>query len=314
MRLICPSCRAQYEVDDDAIPANGRDVQCSSCSTTWFQPHALTLTGAIPAPVAESSKPVFRHNPPAVEEIPAPQPMPDDKPADREKLLREIRAEAEQEASLDAGARIEREPPAETQAVLPASVVEHAAAVTTEPAPREAETDLDTADVHAYPEPVREVPVADPAAEEAFMQNLRDQIAQQSIQPEEFSRTTSVIAAAEKAGIALDKSNLPPPAAEPETNRTESLQRTIRDLSSTPEEAPRRRSYSVGAYLAAILFLLALAAYLLRAEISTYYPPAAPWLELYAGYVDQFRNLVQDLWVWSRDKVSGLMNGSAPAS
>ncbi|SDH10702.1 zinc-ribbon domain-containing protein [Alloyangia pacifica] len=39
MRLICPNCGAQYEVPVDAIPAGGRDVQCSSCGHTWFQLH-----------------------------------------------------------------------------------------------------------------------------------------------------------------------------------------------------------------------------------------------------------------------------------
>lgn len=37
MRLVCPNCGAQYEVDDAAIPAPGRDVQCSNCGHTWFQ-------------------------------------------------------------------------------------------------------------------------------------------------------------------------------------------------------------------------------------------------------------------------------------
>lgn len=37
MRLVCPNCGAQYEVPDDVIPPEGRDVQCSSCSSTWFQ-------------------------------------------------------------------------------------------------------------------------------------------------------------------------------------------------------------------------------------------------------------------------------------
>ena len=37
MRLICPNCDAQYEVDDSVIPENGRDVQCSNCGNTWFQ-------------------------------------------------------------------------------------------------------------------------------------------------------------------------------------------------------------------------------------------------------------------------------------
>lgn len=37
MRLTCPNCSARYEVDDALIPAEGRDVQCSNCATTWFQ-------------------------------------------------------------------------------------------------------------------------------------------------------------------------------------------------------------------------------------------------------------------------------------
>lgn len=38
MRLICPNCDAEYEVDDGLVPPEGRDVQCSNCTTTWFQP------------------------------------------------------------------------------------------------------------------------------------------------------------------------------------------------------------------------------------------------------------------------------------
>ena len=37
MRLVCPNCDAEYEVDGSAIPPEGRDVQCSNCTTTWFQ-------------------------------------------------------------------------------------------------------------------------------------------------------------------------------------------------------------------------------------------------------------------------------------
>ncbi len=37
MRLICPNCVAQYEVDENVIPAEGRDVQCANCGHNWFQ-------------------------------------------------------------------------------------------------------------------------------------------------------------------------------------------------------------------------------------------------------------------------------------
>lgn len=37
MRLICPNCDAEYEVEDSAIPDTGRDVQCSNCGHAWYQ-------------------------------------------------------------------------------------------------------------------------------------------------------------------------------------------------------------------------------------------------------------------------------------
>lgn len=36
MRLVCPNCGAQYEVDDRVMPEAGRDVQCSNCGHAWF--------------------------------------------------------------------------------------------------------------------------------------------------------------------------------------------------------------------------------------------------------------------------------------
>lgn len=39
MRLMCPNCDAEYEVDASAIPETGRDVQCSNCGHAWFQHH-----------------------------------------------------------------------------------------------------------------------------------------------------------------------------------------------------------------------------------------------------------------------------------
>lgn len=60
MRLICPNCDAQYEVAEDAIPEEGRDVQCSSCGHAWYQlsPSVLAAEAAeaelfeAPAPIA----------------------------------------------------------------------------------------------------------------------------------------------------------------------------------------------------------------------------------------------------------------------
>ena len=37
MRLVCPGCGAQYEIDAALLPETGRDVQCSACGHVWFQ-------------------------------------------------------------------------------------------------------------------------------------------------------------------------------------------------------------------------------------------------------------------------------------
>jgi predicted Zn finger-like uncharacterized protein len=40
MRLVCPSCDAEYEIARTAIPRSGREVECSNCGHSWFQAFA----------------------------------------------------------------------------------------------------------------------------------------------------------------------------------------------------------------------------------------------------------------------------------
>jgi predicted Zn finger-like uncharacterized protein len=51
MRLVCPNCDAVYEVADTAVPASGREVQCSACAHRWF--HRPASSDA--APVSQGS-------------------------------------------------------------------------------------------------------------------------------------------------------------------------------------------------------------------------------------------------------------------
>ena len=82
MRLICPNCDAQYDIADDVIPEGGRDVQCSSCTHTWFQTDKPKVAGrsrAILTPTpAPAPKPAA---PEEAAESPAPQ-APKRKPLD----------------------------------------------------------------------------------------------------------------------------------------------------------------------------------------------------------------------------------------
>jgi predicted Zn finger-like uncharacterized protein len=61
MRLTCPSCGAQYEVPDDVIPEDGRDVQCSNCGNTWFQGRDASATAEAQAAAAAAPKDAVWH-------------------------------------------------------------------------------------------------------------------------------------------------------------------------------------------------------------------------------------------------------------
>ena len=54
MRLTCPRCGAQYEIDGAEIPAAGRTVECTACGNTWRhvpdEARPLRLVPAAPAP------------------------------------------------------------------------------------------------------------------------------------------------------------------------------------------------------------------------------------------------------------------------
>jgi len=75
MRLICPNCDAQYEVDASLIPVDGRDVQCSDCGHVWFQ-----YPDGTEADLAEDDWPDAAEPEAAVVAPSEPQPEPEPEP------------------------------------------------------------------------------------------------------------------------------------------------------------------------------------------------------------------------------------------
>jgi len=115
MRLICPNCGAQYEVADDVIPENGRDVQCSNCGHTWFESPgaseaaemaAQNTPEQVPEPVEDTQ--------PDPEPEPQPEPEPEPAPQPRE-IDPDVADILRQEAEYEQAARQAEADPIETQ-------------------------------------------------------------------------------------------------------------------------------------------------------------------------------------------------------
>lgn len=104
MRLICPNCTAQYEIDARAVPTKGRDVQCSACGHVWFQLGTPVQDDAVPGRI-ETLAP------------PAPQRLTDPvTPGYRLSI-------ATSRATRPAASRLDEEPPAPSAAEPPAVTV-----------------------------------------------------------------------------------------------------------------------------------------------------------------------------------------------
>ena len=128
MRLVCPNCDAEYEVDATVIPDTGRDVQCSNCGHAWFQlPAGVEAELAAeeelftppPAPQAAPADPAIAFSPESDSEAPddpadappAAEPAAPSRSID-ESVLAVLREEAEREL---VARRAESPAPIETQ-------------------------------------------------------------------------------------------------------------------------------------------------------------------------------------------------------
>lgn len=105
MRLVCPNCDAQYEVPDEVIPSDGRDVQCSDCGQTWFQGHPDHTPGETDADAVPASLPDV----PADGEERAPTPEPKRRTLDPA-ISGILREEAETESRVRQSETLESQP------------------------------------------------------------------------------------------------------------------------------------------------------------------------------------------------------------
>jgi predicted Zn finger-like uncharacterized protein len=86
MRLVCPNCRAEYEVPDAALKDRKRTLRCGNCGASWSfpeaDPQAAVSLPPVPGPEATAEN---LPSVPAAEEAssPEPEPVPSALPVER---------------------------------------------------------------------------------------------------------------------------------------------------------------------------------------------------------------------------------------
>jgi len=90
MLIVCPSCEAQYQVAESAIPPEGREVQCSSCQNIWHQEPKSAVSASKPVAIQADE---FFDDEPEVDDL---ADHPDETEAEAE-------AEAEADSPADEG-------------------------------------------------------------------------------------------------------------------------------------------------------------------------------------------------------------------
>jgi predicted Zn finger-like uncharacterized protein len=311
MRLTCPNCSARYEVADSMIPPEGRDVQCSNCSTTWFQPGRRTdVAPAVrverPAPeVPEAARAASERAATEVSEPPAP-PAPD----------REERASAAPEPPAPSGPPAAYAAPVAAAAtVVPPTVQAPAEAPPEAPPPpprQRREIDPEVRDI-LREEAEREARLRQ--AEAAPVETQGEMPLSEEQDDANRARRRAELDAAKDA-FAPDASA---PAARdlfPDIDEINSTLRDTRDRSGTEQDATdidtldtaprRRRGTRIGFLLAIALAAGAVGVYGNTERIALYLPEAAPVL-------DRFETAVDGARFWLDDLARGLVEAAGGA-
>lgn len=275
MRLVCPNCGAQYEVDDRVVPEGGRDVQCSNCGHAWFQrPQGWEDSRSMDDPDAtgrvDEIAPDDPPPEPAIDPIPE-HPGRDDKPADetehrpRRPLDDNVRGilteEAERELQARATEGVESQP--DLGISEPPDPTEERRRIARERMARmRGVEEGETLEPEVRPEPP--APEAPPAP-----------VSRKDLFPdiEEINSTLDTPPEAE-AGY---------PSEEPQTDHRE-----------VPVVREKRSGFRRGFSIIIIFFALALGVYVLAPEIVKSIPALEPAMIVYVDFVNGILGWIED--------------------
>ncbi|NRB05258.1 MAG: zinc-ribbon domain-containing protein [Rhodobacteraceae bacterium] len=284
MRLICPNCDAQYEVPDEVIPAEGRDVQCSNCGKTWFQEHPDALQAAAQA------APDHADDDDTGEEV-APTPPPDPSAADDDptgSIYDEVSAPNRRNMSPDVADILREEAEQEAQARAK------------EREALESQPDLGLQD-----------PVEDEADRRA--RQARDRMARmRGEEPDPEEDRTEEVASAVAATVAGSRRDLLPDIDEINSTLRSGNERPGRAENRAAQEQPAKargnRGFRLGFVVSLLIACLAVVVYSNGPQISERFPQADPYVNSFIASADNARASLdaqfQSLMIWINDQTS----------
>ena len=313
MRLICPNCGAQYEVADDAIPAAGRDVQCSNCGHGWFQgSHGAEVHGEAYPRTAE----VDVETPDPIETA-VPEPVATAAVVGTEPVT------VEPEPDDDDHGDQETEPEPEPEAAPDPEAVDAAAAM-----PASLQPSLDD-NLLAVLREEAEREVAQRRAETArtieTQADLGIEAAGAYVPPASAATRTPSPGRNEYSHLSSDadqEATVPPTSVRPAARRdllpnVEEISSTLRSSSGArddddnpmPDLPPIRRSsgFRSGFLLSVLLAVIVVVAYVLAPRLAEQFPAAKGALDAFVMGVDTLRAWVRSIVA----SLTGMLEGQA---
>jgi predicted Zn finger-like uncharacterized protein len=293
MRLICPNCGAQYEVDETLVPDAGRDVQCSNCGHGWFQRPAHlddglaeelgTALPEAPEPEAEPSEVAAAEAEDAASAGPVPEPEP----------APETASAAEPPAEM---------PEAETPPAGPATLAPEFRSILVEEAERETrarhdETAIETQDDLGLEDPESAAP------------GVRERMARlRGLDVDDRADSTAAaVAAATAAGSRRD---LLPDIEEINSSLRSAEEREDEIEAAEILDAGRRSGFGLGFTVVVLIAVAAIAVYIWADQIATAVPATKPLLAVYVDWADGVRGWLDGIargWV---EKITGMVDAT----
>lgn len=281
MRLICPRCGAQYEIDAAAIPAAGRDVECSACDHVWrawpvseqAEPFDPTARPRLSRPLSESVIEILRQEAARELEVRA-----------AERRAQRLADAGEVEAGVDETREVE--------APFPDAAAAPAAGVVA-PSPDDTLLPGDAPEVQSGGTDDTRAPTA---AAPTAKQSAAAPVAAPSDAKPQLTTTVATPAAKQSAPLAaVTPAAQPPVAPAPATTPPTAPAARPQPASAwaaappAPAQAVSRRRYDAGFHLAVMLALVALALYALAPRLGEQ-QPFGPVLLEWRDKVDQGRD------------------------